>query len=45
MLILTWKLIDNGEYEIKSDRVRLFGEDAKGKSIIAASPFSEVPNI
>ena len=35
--------VKHGEYEIKSDRVRLFGEDAKGKAIIAASPFSEVP--
>jgi uncharacterized protein involved in outer membrane biogenesis len=33
----------NGEYEIKSEKVRLFGEDAIGKAAITASPFSDVP--
>lgn len=35
--------IKNGNYEIKSDVVRLFGENAKGKSVIMLSPFSEHP--
>jgi len=33
----------NGAYEIKSDVVRLFGENAKGKAIISARPFDEIP--
>lgn len=34
----------NGTYEIKSDVVRLFGENAKGKAFLTAKPFSEVPS-
>jgi AsmA protein len=35
--------ITNGKYEIKSDVVRLFGENAKGKSVITLIPFIDEP--
>lgn len=34
----------NGDYEINSKTVRLFGENAKGNAIIAATPFTEIPS-
>ncbi|HSW55900.1 MAG TPA: AsmA-like C-terminal region-containing protein [Ignavibacteriaceae bacterium] len=33
----------NGDYEVKSETVRLFGENAKGHAKITATPFSDVP--
>lgn len=33
----------NGDYEINSETVRLFGENAKGNAKITASPFIDVP--
>lgn len=35
--------VSDGRYQIKSDQVRLFGENAKGKAIITATPFTELP--
>ncbi len=34
----------NGSYELKSEVVRIFGENAKGKSIITLAPFQPVPS-
>ncbi|OGU68268.1 MAG: hypothetical protein A2W30_02370 [Ignavibacteria bacterium RBG_16_36_9] len=36
--------VTNGTYKIKSDLVRLFGENAKGKSVLTLTPFSERPS-
>lgn len=35
--------VTNGTYQIKSETVTLFGENAKGHARITATPFSEVP--
>lgn len=37
-------IVSNGIYEIKSDVVKLFGENAKGKSIITLHPFAQMPS-
>jgi len=34
----------NGSYEIKSELVRLFGENAKGRAVLTFAPFSEIPS-
>jgi hypothetical protein len=36
--------IVNGSYELKQEVVRLFGEDAVGKSVITLIPFTNVPS-
>ena len=33
-----------GRYQIKSDQVRLFGENAKGNAIMTTTPFTEIPS-
>jgi AsmA protein len=33
----------NGDYEIKSNTVRIFGDDARGQVKIKATPFADVP--
>ncbi len=34
----------NGAYEINSNALRLFGENAEGKAIITATPFTSIPS-
>jgi AsmA protein len=36
--------VSNGSYIIKSNAVRIFGENAKGNAIITATPFTEIPS-
>jgi uncharacterized protein involved in outer membrane biogenesis len=36
--------VTNGSYELRQEVVRLFGEDAVGKSILTLNPFMEIPN-
>ena len=36
--------IANGSYELKQEVVRLFGEDAVGKSMITLTPFTDIPS-
>lgn len=35
--------VTNGTYKIKSDAVRLFGDNAVGNAIITTTPFSDIP--
>jgi AsmA protein len=36
--------VSNGKYKIKSNVVRIFGENAKGNAIITATPFTKIPS-
>lgn len=36
--------VTNGSYELKQEVVRLFGEDAVGKSVLTLTPFTNVPS-